>query len=425
MIVLSTKTTLVYTLKILTINFSDYIGGAARTAYRLNQELSKTNEIKLFSPSSFLNIKSKQVPLGKLDKQTLRLKSKISQFCTNLSLKNDTHSPFSFSVLSNQRELRHALSIEKPDLVMLHWIGGGLLSIHDLLLLKNLPLIWTLHDINPLTGGCHIAFDCLNYKNGCQSCPHLRCNTPNLASREFDIKKNVYSKLNLSLISPSRWLYDKSVESLLFSKNNKYHIPNGIDCTVFKPFPKDFARSFFNIPSEKKILAVGSVSFNSDYNKGADLFFNSIRMLSRAFKKELCVLVFGSREIGISYIDELMIYHTGPIHDDFTLSLLYNAADLFVIPSRSENFPTTLLESLACGTPALGFDIGGVSELISSDLFGKKISPYSTSDLKDAIENWNFKSDNKELISRFIFDKYDIKLISNEYSQVLNALVSK
>lgn len=412
-------------MKILSINFSDYIGGAARVAHRLNQELAKTNEIKLFSPSSFLNIKSNQVPLGKLDKQTLKFKSKLSQLYTNFNLKNNTHSPFSFSVLSNQRELRHALSIERPDLIMLHWIGGGLLSTHDLLLLKNYPIVWTLHDSNPLTGGCHITFDCINYKNNCRHCPHLKCNTLNMASREFNIKKNVYSKLNLNLISPSRWLYDMANESILFSKNNKYHIPNGIDCNVFKPFPKDFARSFFNIPSEKKILAVGSVSFNSDFNKGADLFFQSIKMLPATFKKDLCVLIFGGREIGVSYVDELMIYNTGPIHDDFTLSLVYNAADLFVIPSRSENFPTTLLESLACGTPALGFDIGGVSELITSDLLGRKVSPYSTSDLKDMIENWNFKSDNKELISRYIFDKYNINLISNKYSQVLNTLTSK
>jgi glycosyltransferase involved in cell wall biosynthesis len=218
-----------------------------------------------------------------------------------------------------------------------------------------------------ITGGCHYSFDCYNYKTGCNTCQMFPDTKKNgLPARAFARKLKIYSAYkNFYFVTPSKWLYNCAKESLLTKHKSVYYIPNVLDNTVFKPIKKEIAKRLLNIDVTEKIIAFGAVSIGSPY-KGWLYLQKSLELLKQQSDIEnVSILVFGSgynkqTADAIPFKTRFMGY----LYDEYAASLVYNAADVVIVPSVADNQPTIVQESLCCGTPVVGFNVGGIPDMI-------------------------------------------------------------
>lgn len=215
--------------------------------------------------------------------------------------------------------------------------------------------------------GCHYSFDCEKYVVGCNNCPILPGDKKNdLSSKGFGKKSKLYSKFdNLYFISPSLWLYDCAKRSLLIKDKPVYYIPNAIDSKLFKPFDNDIAKYILNIDTNETVIAFGAVNVNSPY-KGWSFLQKALEILYEdRILKNLSILIFGS--VYNKQIADAIPFKTkfmGYLSDEYSVVLAYNAANVFVVPSLADNQPTTIMESMCCGTPVVGFNVGGIPDMI-------------------------------------------------------------
>lgn len=269
-----------------------------------------------------------------------------------------------------------------PEIVHLHWVAAGFIRIETLAKL-NKPLVWTLHDSWPFTGGCHLPFDCLRYREACGACPTLGSSRDwDLTSRILARKQKAWQGLNLTVVAPSRWLAECARSSTLFRDKRIEVIPNGLDTSRFHPIDQDTARDILSLPRDRKLLMFGGVHAASDPNKGFHYLAEALHKLAALGWSETAeLLVFGSPEPDHAPDFGLKCHYLGHVHDDVTLALLYSAADVFVAPSIQENLPNTVIEAAACGTPSAAFAVGGLPELVEHGKTGYLAKPFESADL--------------------------------------------
>jgi len=266
------------------------------------------------------------------------------------------------SNLATQR-LLYELERIQPDIVHIHNIHShdcNLAVLFRYLKKKRVRLFWTFHDFWACTGGCtySVVVKCDRWKTQCENCPQIRQTSwfVDRSATIFRRKKELFSGLDLTVVTPSRWLAQMVGESFMKEYPVKV-IHNGIDLDVFKPTPSDF-RERYDIPTHKKILL--GVAFNWGTRKGLDVFQELARRLDRANYQ--IVLVGGDDKVDRCLSDDIISIHR--THNQTELAQIYTAADLFINPTREENYPTVNMESIACGTPVLTFRTGGSPEII-------------------------------------------------------------
>ncbi|WP_416666460.1 glycosyltransferase family 4 protein [Egbenema bharatensis] len=269
-----------------------------------------------------------------------------------------------------------------PAVINLHWTGHGFLPIETLSRLK-LPLVWTLHDMWAFTGGCHYAGTCDRYTKQCGACPQLHSN------READLsrwiwrrKERAWRSIDLTIVTPSRWLAECARSSTLLQEHRIEVIPNGLDLQIYKPVDRAFARHVLNLPQDRKLILFGAMFGTSDRRKGFHLLQPALDQIRQtAWGNQVDLVVFGgissqnSAELGFK------VHALGRLNDEFSLALAYAAADVFVAPSIEDNLPNTILEASACGTPCVGFQIGGIADLIDHLQTGYLCRPFEVADL--------------------------------------------
>ncbi len=277
---------------------------------------------------------------------------------------------YNFSIASDGRDLSGHPLVREADVIHLHWINQGYLSLEGLerLVALGKPFVWTLHDMWPFTGGCHYAGTCLEFNEHCGFCPYLRDpSRKDLSSQGFSRKRVLYEKMNLSVVSCSQWLDTLAKSSALFHRKYCVSIPNPIDTEVFKPLDKVECRRELGLPVDKKLLLFGAAKVG-DIRKGFRYLIEALRIISDSFPAiahQIELVVFGRMDSELYGIGEgFNIHEMNFISDTSTLVKLYNAADTFVLPSLQDNLPNTVVESQACGTPVVGFRIGGVPEMV-------------------------------------------------------------
>ena len=274
--------------------------------------------------------------------------------------------PFSYPVLGS--DVSRIKEIKNADIIYLHWVLGGFLNLSSMekLMQLNKPVVIVMHDMWAITGGCHHSFTCAKYISGCGNCPILPGQKEkDLSFREFNKKLKLYSKYeNLFFVSPSRWLFDCAKKSMLTRDKPVFCIPNALDGTSYKPFEKSVAKRILNIDPEETIIAFGAVAIDSPY-KGLSFLLEALQLLHKQDLKKTSVLIFGSNYN--KKIADAIPFKTrfmGHLTDDYAMVLMYNSADVLVVPSLADNLPTVVMEALSCGTPVVGFHVGGIPDLI-------------------------------------------------------------
>lgn len=278
---------------------------------------------------------------------------------------NDIHLLSSFRVPGMQEFV-------EADLVDVHCLHSETFSYLALpALTADKPAVFTFHDMWPITGHCHASLECERWKTGCGNCPHPEIYPEirrDATALEWKLKQRAYGRSKFTIVTPSKWLHDRTKESMLGAAE-VWHIPHGVDTEVFQPLDKEHCRSLLGIPKGKNVLFCAMESMRRPL-KGADLLVKALRNLPESVQRDSVLLLFGHSSRAILKQVRMPVINLGFIQHDRLKALAFSAADLFVNPTRAESFGLVVLESMACGTPVAAFGVGGVPELVRPGLTG-------------------------------------------------------
>ncbi len=296
---------------------------------------------------------------------------------------------FSIAWLPNPL-LRRVAESGTADVLHLHWPGDGFIDIGGLRGVRR-PIVWTLHDMWAFTGGCFYDAGCGRFATGCGRCPVIRSEADaDPSSRVIRRKLAAWKDVNLTIVTPSRWMADEARRSVVFRDRRIEVIPNCADLSVFKPVDQTLARSLFNLPADRRLILFGAVKPRSEPRKGYALLEEALTHLAKGrHARETDIVIFGEGSRKTWQHAGFTWHSLGTLRDEVALSLAYNAADVFVAPSLQDNLPNTVLEALACGTPGAAFAIGGMSDLITHQSNGWLAREQAADDLAAGIE-WIF-----------------------------------
>lgn len=407
-------------MKILIINSSDSKGGAARAALRLHNAFLKNGLSSYFlclhKGTSNVNVIQKSDLFSKIFDVFRPKLERLYSLCHHKKISHAFSSP----ILPNPGLVKEINKI-KPDIVNLHWINGGMLCFEDILKIEA-PIVWTLHDNWLLTGGCHVFGSCNKYKNGCGNCPTLNSNKKNdLSSRNLLKKKLFLNKLNESnmihLICLSNWLLESANKSITLPKINKSVIGNTIDTNVFINTEKNIARKKLKIKPNKLII-FGALSPKTDWNKGFKFIVEAVKMLS----SDITIGIFGDTNSKMDDFFNVPVINFGRVNDDDVMGLIYSSADLVLVPSKQENLSNTIMESMACSTPVVSFDIGGNSDLITHMEDGYLAKPFSIKSFAEGIE-WILNNGVRRNPRQSIISKFNSEDVTKKYLEVFNNII--
>jgi glycosyltransferase involved in cell wall biosynthesis len=357
-----------------------------------------------------------------------RVEGLLRRVTSRLGL-NDIHclSTFAVSKLAVYQE---------ADILDFHTIHGGFFNYLALPhLTAGKPGVFTLHDMWSLTGHCSFSFECERWKTGCGKCPHLNIYPPvkrDNTRLEWKLKNWVYSRSNLAVVAPSRWLTERAKQSML-NRFPIHHIPHGVDIGVYRALDRRQCRSVLGIPENRKVLSFTAMRMDPNdehtYRKGCDLLVESLKALPRSLKSEITLLLVGdggkwiADSVGIDAID------LGYIGSDHLKAVAYSASDLFIFPSRAENMPLVLLESMACGTPMVSFRVGGVGEMVRTGVTGHLAEPENVAEFRDGIirllRDDNLRDHIRRRCREVAVNEYDLELQVRRYVELYTSLVSK
>ncbi len=377
-------------MKILHLSTYDTKGGGARSTFRLHKGLMELGvDSKLFvnhkssKEESVQHYRWPQSRMGryKRNRRAKGIKQAYDKYKQTI--------PAGFEPFNSDRSPNIDLINQLPefDLINMHWVASFIDFESIFTSIKDKPIVWRLSDMNPITGGCHYDDDCGKFLNGCHTCPQLGSQTKNdLSSTIWNRKNEVMSQVgdkNLHFVAQSNWMANQIKASSIFNRFEVTVVPNGLDTQVFQPRDRQFSRGIFNIPKDKiVILFVSDVVSNR--RKGFQLLINALNNLK--FQKEVLLCAVGN--IAPNQFEHPNLIQLGNIGDDRLLSLAYSMADLFVIPSLQDNLPNTVIESLSCGTPVVGFPIGGVLDMIEDGKNGYLCNEVSAESLQGGIDKF-------------------------------------
>jgi glycosyltransferase involved in cell wall biosynthesis len=413
-------------MKVLQLTMHDN-SGAGKAALRLHQGLAN-NKI---DSTVLVSQRSTDIPNVKLPNNNSRIlkfieSATIVRFIERMGVdKDDTFSiDFTPSLLDSD--------IQKiaPDLINLHWVGWEFIQIEYLKKI-NVPLVWTLHDMWAFTGGCHYSGECDRYTSSCGSCPQLHSTKDRDLSRwVWQRKARAWKNLNLTIVTPSRWLSQCAKASSLCQDMRIEVIPNGLDIQRYKPIDKHQARNLLGLPLDVRIILFGAVSATSAPRKGFKFLEQALQKLSQDLTIEpIELVIFGSSQPPNPPDLGFKVNYLGKLNDDITLALVYAAADVFVAPSVEDNLPNTIMESLACGTPCVSFQIGGMSDLIEHQQNGYLAKPFDIDDLAQGIGWVLADSERHQQLSdrsrRKVEHEFDSKLQAHRYTTLYEELINR
>ncbi|MBD2343419.1 glycosyltransferase family 4 protein [Anabaena subtropica] len=399
-------------MNVLHINQSDISGGAALAGYRLHQGLLKQG---INSKLLVGIVKTDHSEVAAVPRKH-RLENQLFRLNRLLGL-NYLHLVSTFDILKHN-------FYQQADIINFHNLHTEYFNYLAIpALTKSKPAIFTLHDMWSFTGHCAYSYDCDRWQQGCGQCPYpetypaiARDNT----RLEWKLKNWVYSNSRLMIITPSQWLTEQTKKSML-NRFPIYHIPNSIDTDAYQPLNKDKCRDILRIPAQKKVLMFAADSLK-DSRKGGDLLVKALQSLPESLKTETLLLTLGNGGEKIGDVVGIPTLNLGYVSSDRLKSIAYSAADLFIFPTRADNLPLVLQESMACGTPMVSFKIGGVPDLVRPGISGYLAQPEDTQDFCHGIiqllENEQLRITMSENCRAITLKEYALDLQAKRYIEI-------
>lgn len=400
-------------MKVLHIVAGELSGGAARGAYWLHQgimDLGVKSTI-LINGKNILNYEGVSTTTKTNNSKALSLfRIQLDQLLT-LPYINKKRQAFSSGLFGV--DFTKTMEYQEADIIHLHWINLSFVSIKNLARIDK-PVIWTLRDMWPMTGGCHYAIDCDRYIVGCGKCKLLGSNSYFDLSKFIWNRKKKYIQSNMKIVGISQWLSNEAKKSKLFKEFDLSTISNSINSNEFIPIKKEVAREILGIKTTKKIILTGSTNAK-DFYKGFEKYMLAINNLDKG-KYFLCF--FGTLDNSIADNLSFEYKNFGYIFDNTSLRLIYSSADVFVAPSLMEAFGKTIVESMSCKTPVVCFDSTGPKDIITHKVDGYKAKPFETDDLANGIE-WVLNIPDYDKLCHNAREKvlreFDSKIVAKKY----------
>ena len=413
-------------IKVLHIVAGDLNQGAARGAYWLHMGLisnginsTMLNNGKLVGEQyeNVININEFSYVAQKINFLRSRLDIYIKKFYKNSRKEIFSTGLFGFN-------FTRLNAYKEADLIHLHWINGGLVNLEVLNEIKK-PIVWTIRDMWPFTGGCHYSLDCKRYLSSCGNCFYLNSNKEkDLSTYLFNRKKRIIKNKSIEIVGISNWISREAKRSSLLGKEKISTIYNNIDTDVFRPYDKIEVKQELKIDSDKKIILVGAINSKNTW-KGFKFLKNALNRLN-ADKYQ--VLTFGK----INHDDfnqiHLEITNLGFINNDVLLAKIYSVSDVFVTTAIQEAFGKTVVESMSCKTPVVCFDNSGPADLVNHKKNGYLAKSFSTIDIAYGIE-WIIDNPFYKLICdnarNRSLENFDYRITSKQYIELYKRKLKK
>lgn len=414
-------------MRVLIINTSEKTGGAAIAARRLMEAL-KNNGIK--AKMLVRDKQTDQLTVIGLKKSWLNIWKFIWERVVIWKANRfRKHELFSVDIANTGIDITSLPEFTQADVIHLHWINQGMLSLRNIkqIVESGKPVVWTMHDMWPFTGICHYAGNCERYVTGCHHCPLLYGGggRKDLSDRTFRKKKKLFENTRITFIACSRWLESLARQSALLQGQNITNIPNAINTNLFKPRNKQEARKRCGLPEEKKLLLFGSLKI-TDKRKGVDYLIKACELLCRKYpdtRNQLGVVVVGKQAQQTAGLLPFPVYSMDYVSDEKRLVDIYNAIDLYVTPSLQDNLPNTIVEAMACGIPCVGFNVGGIPQMIDHLHNGYVAEYRSVEDFANGI-HWALNEGEYQELSEAACRKavscYSENTIAKKYIEIYN-----
>ncbi len=376
-------------MRILIVNTSEGIGGAAVAASRLVAALNNNGEkaMMLVRDKTEGRITTCELP----HRWLMRLRFVWERLVIYCHLSFRKKHLWEIDIANSGADITSLREFREADVVHLAWVNQGMLSLDSIgkIIRSGKPVVWTMHDLWPATAVCHYAGVCTEFAVGCTDCPLLpptKCGR-NLAKSVWRRKKRLYRQSNIVFVACSRWLRNQARRSALLDGLELTDIPNPIDTNVFCPSDRAEAKKRLGITEEKKVILFVAQKL-TDRRKGAQFLVGALRKLvsGGGIDANSCVVaLLGGNAEELSPLIPMPVVPLGFIQGDSRLAQVYNAADVFVLPSLQDNLPNTLMEALACGVPCVGFNVGGIPEMIDHRINGYVARTADVDDLADGL----------------------------------------
>ncbi|SDI33212.1 glycosyltransferase family 4 protein [Mucilaginibacter sp. P25] len=421
-------------LKVVHLNTYDGNGGAGRACMRLNRALLSQNiDSKIIVHYKFGNNPDiKTFNRNIIQKSYTAATIILERILAKRFLKPDSRTPFSFTWFGRS-VIKHP-DVKNADIIHLHWINHGFLDPKHIAEIRKLgkPVVWTFHDSNAFTGGCHVRYTCNHYQQQCGNCPLLiKSADDDISHRIWQQKNRAYQQLDFNIIAPSLWMQDSVKKSSLMQGKAASNIPNTLETDVFKPIDKKKAKSKAGLSTDKFIFLSGFMPSRKDLHKGTQYLLEGMELLRQRLGAEtdqVELVVFGNR--GTENLPDFPFKTSflGTINNDEKLALHYAAADAFLIPSLEDNLPYTVMESLSCGTPVIAFTTGGIPDMVQHQHSGYLATYRSSESFTDGME-WIIKHPERDKLNQqarqTIMDSFSEEVIAKKHIEVYNQLLNR
>lgn len=420
-------------MKVLIVNTTENKGGAAVAARRLALALKGAGVYitmlvrDKYTKSTFV------VPLKESFWNIIRFA--WERICILLANGIDKKNLFTVSIANTGVDITRLPEFAEADIIHLHWVNQGMISLNGLKKIfdSGKPVVWTMHDMWPGTGICHHARDCENYTRQCGNCQFIKEKSlaRDLSYITYRKKEKIYKSAdNITFVTCSDWLRNRTIKSSLIGNKNIITIPNPIFTNVFCRKNKNENRKLLGLPEDKKLILFGSVKI-TDKRKGIDYLVEACNILADKLserKKDIGVVVIGQNSEQIENVLPFEIYTIPYISEEMKLVSIYNSVDVFATPSLEENLPNMIMEAMACGIPCVGFNIGGIPEMIDHLHNGYVAEYKSARDFAKGLSYVLFDnnySNMSEAAIRKVQECYSEKIVAERYLQVYNTLISR
>ncbi len=402
-------------MKIVHISTTDY-GGAFRATERIHKSMLEMG----VSSEILVRTKTKKDTVAEtvLDNNINKISSKIKNLL-NLLLSQSTlviSDYFGTDISDNEH-------IKSADIIILHAVNAFISyrGFEKLCKLEK-PILWVVHDMSLFTGGCHYDMYCDKYQDQCGNCPLINSNRKkDITYYNLRRKKRMTKYSKFRIIGPSKWISECARKSSVLCNVDVITIPNPIDINLFKPMKNDVLGKF-KIETNKKNILFGATKSTDNPIKGIKYLQEALRGMDR---NKYRLLIFGNNGDDNKEYSGMETLYFGTINDDGELARIYNAADVFVAPSEQDNYPGTVLEAAACGTPSVAFRIGGMPDIIQHKESGYLAEYKNINDLTMGIEYCAKHTRNLGDKARLLTQRRnEYKIVASQYIEVANSMIN-